>query len=67
MERSPLFYETVWAAAYAAAYVAGKGQAMASYGANEAVRDLRGQEANEAPQIAEREQLFHDIRAGSAK
>ena len=67
MERSPLFYETVWAAVYAAAYAAHKSSAKAGYEANQAVRDLRGQEAIEATQIAEREQLFHDIRAGSAK
>lgn len=67
MERSPLFYETVWAAAYAAAHAAGKGAVKASYDANEAVRDLRAEESIAATQIADREELFHDIRAGSAK
>lgn len=49
MERSPLFYETVWAAAYAAAYANGEPEsavAAAAGKANRAVADLRFAEAN---------------------
>ena len=68
MERSPSFYEHVWAAAYAAAHVSGKrGATGAAADANLAVEALRLQERIAAPQIAEREELFRTIRAESAK
>ena len=66
MERSPLFYETVWAAAYAAAY-AERGPVGASLAANQAVDDLSRLEENAQHSIARREEMFHEIRARSAK
>ena len=67
MERSPLFYETVWAAAYAAAYAAGEVVERSVYVANNAVEDLRAKEQYEDAGIVRRENLFHAIRAGSLK
>ena len=68
MERSPEFYEHVWAAAYAAAHVSGKrGATGAASDANLAVEALRQQERVAAPQIAEREELFRVIRTESTK
>lgn len=67
MERSPLFYETVWASAYAAHVAMGRTGEQAAYAANETLRCLRAEEAAGEFQIAEREKLLHEIRAGSAK
>ena len=67
MERSPEFYEHVWAAAYAAACAAGKGTERAVYEANNAVDDLRDEERTGTCGIARREELFRTIRVESAK
>lgn len=66
--RSPDFYESVWAAAYAAAHVSGKrGATGAAADANLAVEALRLQERLGAPQIVEREELLRTIRTESTK
>lgn len=67
MERSPDFYEQVWAAAYAAAHVSGDDAFAASLGANAAVESLRDEERAGTSVIERREELFRIIRAESTK